>query len=207
MEKKNLGIVRLIMLFMMVQWIAAPDLLAQECNSEDLYDAIVSAYHQSVAKKSDGSWSGWGQLMASNGTGAVLSPQDINSTNYPGLTGSVLLASTASTGSGSSEQNVVLTSTGLFLWGTKGVIVNATLTASTAFSALTVNGISSGLPSGVLPSDVNQLFAGNGFLAIVTNSGAGYILLDSGSAHGNNMIIIIMSLLENILSYKLSIAI
>lgn len=90
-----------IVLFVLITF--SINVFSQSCNSNSLYDAIVSAYHQSVAQKSDGSWSGWGALMANNGTSAIASPQDINVANYPALTGIPLLASTASAGSGANE--------------------------------------------------------------------------------------------------------
>jgi hypothetical protein len=32
------------------------NIYAQTCSTTNLYDAVSSAYHQSVAKKSDGTW-------------------------------------------------------------------------------------------------------------------------------------------------------
>jgi hypothetical protein len=162
------------------QIIFPKEMIAQECNSADLYDAVISAYHQTLAKKTDGTWAGWGQVMSSNGTSAVLSPQDINATNYPAMTGTPLLAATGSGGSGADEQSVILTTSGLFVWGKENIIVSTTFTSSTAFQSITVNGNTSGLPAGVLPTDVNQLFATKGVLSLVTNSGSAYVLLSSG---------------------------
>ncbi len=153
-------------------------LVSQSCNSNSLYDAIVSAYHQSVAQKSDGSWSGWGALMSNSG-GSVLSPQDINSTNYPNLTGIPLLASTASAGSGSSEQSVLLTTTGLFAWGTEGVSIPNAITTSATFQKLTINSKTDGLPTGVVPTDVVSLVAINNAVIIVTSSGSAYVIIAS----------------------------
>ncbi len=85
----------------------------------------------------------------SNSGGSVLSPQDINSTNYPNLTGIPLLASTASAGSGSSEQSVLLTTTGLFAWGTEGVSIPNAITTSATFQKLTINSKTDGLPTGL----------------------------------------------------------
>lgn len=148
---------------------------AQSCDPNSLYDVIVSAYHQSVAQKSDGSWSGWGALMSNTG-GSVLSPQDINVANYPALTGIPMLASTASAGSGSSEQSVLLTTTGLFAWGTEGVTIPNSITSNTTFQKITINSKTDGLPTGVSPSDVVSLVAINKNLIIRTQSGVAYIL-------------------------------
>lgn len=68
--------------------------------------------------------------MANNGTSAVLSPQDINASNYPAMTGTPLLAATASAGAGADEQSVLLTTSGLFVWGKEDVVVNTSLTSS-----------------------------------------------------------------------------
>jgi len=67
-----------------------------QCDLNNPYDKITSAFHSSIALKSDGSFAVWGQLMNKNGTSEVLVPQDINSTNYPGLTGTVLKATLGS---------------------------------------------------------------------------------------------------------------
>ena len=90
-----------------------PSMANVGCDPQSLYDVLGSAYHQSVAQKSDGSWSCWGALMANDGATEIVSPQEINVSNYPTLTGTPLKAATASAGSGSSEQTVVLTTTGL----------------------------------------------------------------------------------------------
>jgi lipid-binding SYLF domain-containing protein len=152
-----------------------------QCDPNNLYDAITCAYHQSIALRSDGTYSCWGQLMGDTAT-AVLSPQDINVANYPALTGSSILAATASAGSGSSEQSVLLTTAGLFAWGTEGVIINNSITSSSTFQKLTINGQTNGLPVGVSPSDIIQLFATNKTLAFVTSSGICYVLNASTGA-------------------------
>ncbi|MEN9743373.1 MAG: hypothetical protein RLZZ65_1178, partial [Bacteroidota bacterium] len=160
----------------------APSTNSTGCDPQALYDIIGSAYHQSVAQKSDGSWSGWGAYMASSGAAAVLSPQEINATNYPGLTGTPIRVATASSGSGSLEQSVLLTTTGLFAWGVENVIFNTNFTTSAAFQKLTINGQTNGLPSGVNPTDVEMLLALDGVLGIVTISGNAYILNNTTSA-------------------------
>jgi hypothetical protein len=102
--------------------------LVAQCIPTDKYDKIISSFHQSVALKSNGVYAVWGDLMSNNGTSAVLSPQDISATNYPSLTGTVLKASVGS--NRTSAQGVVLTTTGLFAWGTSGTILETSLTGS-----------------------------------------------------------------------------
>ena len=84
-----------IILLSLVFGFQTTELVAQ-CVPTNKYDKIISSFHQSVAIKSDGTYSVWGDLMANNGTSAVLSPQDINATNYPALSGTVLKASVGS---------------------------------------------------------------------------------------------------------------
>ena len=152
----------------------APAVAAGTCDPESLYDLIVSAFHQSVAQKNDGSWSGWGQHMNSDGSTAATTPQDIVVANYPGLTGTPLITTTAS--NILDEQSVLLTTTGLFAWGVEGVTIPNAVTSSTTFQKITVNGKTDGLPIGVAPSDVVSLVAINKNLIVRTLAGNAYIL-------------------------------
>jgi len=104
------------------------------CDPNSLYDNIISGYHQSIAKKSDGTFSVWGNLMGSNGTTNILSPQTINSTNYPGLTGTPLKSAVAGGASSSASQAILLTTDGLYAWGGEGNVLDNTLTTSSAFA-------------------------------------------------------------------------
>ena len=88
MRKNLLSRLSLIFIFF-----AGMQNLNAQCDINNPYDKIMSAFHSSIALKSNGTYAVWGQLMNKNGTSDVLSPQDINSTNYPGLTGTVLKAS------------------------------------------------------------------------------------------------------------------
>ena len=116
-----------IILLSLVFGLRTTELVAQ-CVPTNKYDKIISSFHQSVAIKSDGTYSVWGDLMSNSGTAAVLSPQDLNVTNYPSLTGTVLKASLGS--NRTSAQGIVLTTTGLFAWGTSGTILETSLTGS-----------------------------------------------------------------------------
>jgi large repetitive protein len=152
--------------------------LVGQCIPTDKYDKIISSFHQSVALKSNGTYAVWGDLMSNSGTAAVLSPQDINVTNYPLLTGSVLKASLAS--NSLDAQGIVLTTTGLFAWGKSGTILETSLTGSNdAFHHIvspTGGDPSTGLPTGVTPANVKMLFTTYQTLAIVTSTGDVWVL-------------------------------
>lgn len=152
---------------------------AQTCQPSKLYDIVSSAFHQSVAQRNNGTWAGWGEDMGNSGSPAV-KPQDLDKTNYPGLgDNAVLLATTAS--ASTTEQTVVLTTDGLYAWGDRGTVIKDTLTPVTTKPAqkVVVAGSSYGLPSGIVPADVDQLFAINSLLAIVTKNGSAYVLNNS----------------------------
>ena len=155
--------------------------LAAQCIPTNKYDKIISAFHQSVAIKSDGTYSVWGDKMSNNGTTEVLSPQDINSTNYPALTGTVLKASVGSNGYNQlSAQAVLLSTSGLFAWGTAGAVLESSLTGGgdsfRRISTPTGGDATTGLPTGVTPTDVKMLFTSYQTLAIVTNAGNVWVL-------------------------------
>jgi gliding motility-associated-like protein len=158
-----------------------------QCDLNNPYDKITSAFHSSIALKSDGSFAVWGQLMNKNGTSEVLVPQDINSTNYPGLTGTVLKATLGGFVNNYSSfsniqyytQAIVLTSNGLFVWGTEGAVISQDLTNSSTIQKINnpIGGdVNTSLPLGVSPFDVSMLIASDRTLAILTNNGNVWVL-------------------------------
>ena len=139
------------------------------------YDNFVSSYHSTVVRTSDGTFKVWGEDMASNGTTDVLSPQEINSSNYPALTGTPLKVGLGSQ-NGNTTQGILLSTTGLFAWSTSGNVISTTIKNTTAFGPITVGGNANGLPTGVSPADVKMLFVTRQSIALTTCGGSVYVL-------------------------------
>jgi len=158
---------------------------SQTCNPNDLYDQIVSDYHSTIARRQDGTLVVWGERKASNGVGNVLIPQQINSTNYPGLTGTPLKGALGSRGENNS-QAILLTTTGLFAWGTSGVVIGSV--SSATFQKVTVAGKSDGLPPNVLPQQVKIITATFHSLVIVTDSGQVWVIGGTKELYGDGSI-------------------
>ena len=160
-----------------------------QCNVNDPYDKIISGYHASVAIKSTGEYSIWGANMAPSGLSGQLTPLEINSSNYSGISGTIYKAGIGGTNTGASiDQAVVLTSTGLFAWGAVGSLFSPSLTTSSGVAQITPPAGSSpiGLPLGLEPSDVKMLFAMYRTLILLSKSGDVYVLgYLSGSLDGN----------------------
>lgn len=161
-----------------------PNLTNAQCNVNEKYDKIVSGYHQSVVLKNDGTFAVWGQDLNNNGTGDLLTPVNMNVTNYPALTGTPLKATIGGAGGSGKEQAVLLTSTGLFAWGTRGYVVASSLTSSAAYQKIgtpTGGDASTKLPTGVAPADVIQMTASYQTLALLTTGGYVWILTQSSA--------------------------
>lgn len=92
------------------------------------YDNIVSTFHASMVREADGKLMVWGQGISPTATN-VLSPQEVSVNNGYNFTGSILRFTGAS--SATSQQFALLTTTGLYVWGTRtnlvanGNLVNA----------------------------------------------------------------------------------
>ncbi|WP_291401955.1 invasin domain 3-containing protein, partial [Daejeonella sp.] len=160
-----------------------------QCDPNQKYDKIVSGYHQSIALKQSGIFSVWGQDLSSSGTGDILSPIDLISSNYSALTGTVLKVSIGGEGGTGREQAIALTTDGLFAWGTEGKVLSNALTTSAAFQKIqtpTNGDASTKLPTGVSPSDVSMIQASNQTLAILTNSGNVWMLTQASLALEGN---------------------
>ena len=158
------------------------------------YDNMVGLFHSSMVKEADGKIKVWGQGTQHNGTGQsgnYLVPMEVNSTNYPLLTGDVLKFAGAS--NVQTQQFAVLTTTGLFSWSNSGVLVPTALQAAGSFTKLQVGtyGIAGtkadGLPNGVQPTDVKMMFGSNNVLAVVTCTGEAWILSTNGNLYGDGV--------------------
>lgn len=147
---------------------------AQYCQPNEPYDQIVSDFHSTAAKKQDGKWVVWGENKASDGISNVTTPQEINSTNYPGLTGDVLKVALGSDG-GLRTQMIILSTTGLYVLGTPNTVITGEIINVNAFTKLTFSG-DYGLPTGVNPTDIKTLTATGGSLGILTKSGSIWML-------------------------------
>ena len=159
------------------------------------YDNMLSVFHSSIIKEADGKVKVWGQGIAYNGTsqtGNILIPQELNSTNYPGLTGNIHRFAAGS--NGNFQQFAVLTTTGLFAWGDPGQLISSSIKSDNIFGAVAVGtfGVTGtkadGLPIGVAPGDVKMMFGSKNTLAIVTCTGQAWILSTSGSKYGDGSV-------------------
>lgn len=155
------------------------------------YDNMVSIFHSSIIKEVNGDVKAWGWRAAPNGSSNNLSPVIINSDNGYDYDGEIL-KSTAGGLRISHAQFVVLTTQGLYTWGTQGTIFSSSLTSGTAFQkvAATETANESGtntysLPKDVEPLDVKMMFGSHHTLAIVTHSGEAWMLSLSSGKYGD----------------------
>lgn len=158
------------------------------------YDNMVSGFHVSMVRESDGRVMVWGEKMGQNGQ-HIAPPQELSSTNYGTgsnqLTGGILKFTLA--GNLGGHQSAVLTTAGLYIWGTRGNLISADIYNETngnlkkvAIGTANINNGATkadGLPNGVVPSDVKMMFGTYKGLAIVTCNGQAWIL----AKHENNM--------------------
>lgn len=146
-------------------------LLTAQCNVNEKYDKIISGYHSSIAIRSDDSLSVWGSYMQKTGAADQLAPQTLNSTNYTGLTGTILKAALGGQSGGAQvDQAILLTTDGLWAWGVTSKVLGSGIKATAAFGRITspTGAETTGLPSGVTPSNVQSLFATYQTLVLLT---------------------------------------
>ena len=145
-------------------------------NATDIaYDNMGSSFHSTYIKEPNNVWKVWGEHMANSGSSDVLSPINFDATNYPILTGTIYKMALGSSSIDYVEL-IVLTSDGLFVLGDQGAVLDTSLTTSSTFQKITVNGKADGLPLGVSAIDVKMMFASAGILMITTCNGSVYTL-------------------------------
>ncbi|RKE90143.1 hypothetical protein BXY58_0736 [Epilithonimonas arachidiradicis] len=143
------------------------------------YDNIISGNNNTIIKESDGTFKVFGYGMASDGFSNVLSPLIINSTNFPGLQGTVLKAAIGG------NQAVVLTTQGLYAWGNTGSMLSTTVKSTASMGPVTIAGSNTyGLPQGVEPGNVKSLFGTSDTLALLTCNGEAWVLTQTASVAG-----------------------
>lgn len=159
------------------------------------YDNMISTFHATMVKESNGVVKIWGQGTGNTTTASptinpnIAPPQIINTANYAGLTGDVLRIAMGS--NSTNHQFAVLTTTGLHVWGVANVLVSTTIKPSRTFGAVAIgtSGVTGtkadGLPVGVAPTDVKMMFGSNGTLAIVTCTGDAWVLSKIGAKNGD----------------------
>ncbi|MFC7347981.1 hypothetical protein ACFQO9_14740 [Chryseobacterium zhengzhouense] len=156
------------------------------------YDNMISVFHSSMAKEKDGTFKIWGQGAGSDGVKAIYTPTviapnaSVTTVNY-NYTGSPLRVAAASV-EASSQQFAILTTDGLYVWGTVNTLISNSITNNATFNKITVNGKSDGLPPGVNPTDVKMMFGAPLTLAIVTCTGEAWILSGIGSKNGDGTV-------------------
>ncbi|MDX9705254.1 MAG: Ig-like domain-containing protein, partial [Weeksellaceae bacterium] len=163
------------------------------------YDNMIALFHSTLVKEVDGTIKVWGQGIGNNASGGmtnVLTPQPLNATNYPKLTGSILKIAGGSEGSGTnSAQFAVLTTDGLFIWGHQGYLVSTTIKNNSELDRVSIGTVgvangsnpsyAKGLPEGVEPEDVKMLFGAYRTLVITTCEGKVWVLSYAGSKNGD----------------------
>ena len=156
------------------------------------YDNMVSAFHGTLAREADGKFYAWGEKAHNNGSDDLHYKTEINQANYPSLTGTVLKIAAGSEGE-EQDQYAVLTTDGLFVWGTPDALISNGIKNNRPFARVSIGtygvnggaGKADGLPNGVNPADVKMLFGTNEGLAIVTCDGQGWVLTTHGLAYGD----------------------
>lgn len=159
--------------------------ISAQCNVNDKYDKIISGYHSSIALKSNGTYAVWGAYMQKTGNTDQLSPQDINATNYTGLTGTILKAALGGSKAGAAvDQGILLTSSGLWAWGVKGAVLNTTQAGVSTFARITspTGAETTGLPTGILPDSVANMIATYQTLFLLTKGGNVWVLTQASLA-------------------------
>lgn len=146
------------------------------------YDNMVGLYHSTIIKEVNGTIKVWGERAANNGSSDVLSPIEVNSANGYNYQGYILKIAGGGN-RGSNTQFLILTTEGLYAWGSEGRVIHENLTNGTAFgkvnptASANVPGTNAySLPMGVNPMDVKMMFGSYYTLAIVTHSGEAWIL-------------------------------
>jgi CshA-type fibril repeat protein len=141
-------------------------------------DLLQSNFHSTLFKTATGYSASGSYTGPAPGFSANITPIEITPENGYPYTGSVILATSASV-SLNLNQTFLLTTTGLWVTGYEGAVIDAAITTSQVMQKIP-------LPSGVNPQDVKKILASDDPLLLLTKQGKVYILGKGGeSAYGD----------------------
>ncbi|MCV9931138.1 DUF11 domain-containing protein, partial [Flavobacterium sp. LS1R47] len=149
------------------------------------YDNFISSFHTTIVRTSDGSLQTWGENVGNDGVANVLAPLTINGANFPGLGTAIPLKAGLGSNSANNVQGVILATDGLYAWSKEGIVLDASITSSTTFQKIQIQGNANGLPAGVNPGDVKMMFATYQTLVITTCSGDVWVISQNANVRGN----------------------
>ncbi len=130
---------------------------------------MISSYHQAIYKTADGYYIAGDRASATGSqttTPILISPA--NGYNY---TGTIVDITTGSYPS----QSALMTTTGLWVWGSEDKLLPTALTTSDNFQQITI-------PTEIDPAQVKAIDAGNSALGILMNSGELYVATTNNGA-------------------------
>lgn len=132
-------------------------------------DDLMTAYcHGVIAQTTDG-FIAWGNVAKPSSGIIGGTPVRITPANGYAYTGDILLATGGNHNEGSGNQTFLLTTTGLFVFGTRGAVIPTALTTSAAVQSID-------LPPGVTVDKVQKITATYGALALLTRDGHAFVL-------------------------------
>ena len=140
-------------------------------------DFIIGLYHSTIINTPDGRVFVTGRSSAADGSSDQFVLTEVNLANGYNYSGDVVKATGADDGD---AQYFLLTTTGMYVWGGEGSVVDDSLTSDDSFQSLA-------LPAGVSAADIVDIKSAPGVLALVTTAGEVWIMGSDGDA-GNGLI-------------------
>ncbi|WP_341216685.1 Ig-like domain-containing protein, partial [uncultured Wocania sp.] len=170
--KKHLNLKHTLLLFLAFGYSAFGQYSCPPLPFTNQSELLIAGYHSTMARTTTG-LEVWGDKMGANGS-TIYSHQDVTPANGYNYTGYILLAAQGDVQGSGNPQSFLLTTTGLYVWGTEGAVIDSSITSSTTFQSMS-------LPSGILPGDISYMAASGGVLVLLTNSGDVYVMADDDS--------------------------
>lgn len=154
------------------------------CEGLGSVDPIQAGFHATMVRPAAGGYLVFGEVAHGNGTSNLNTPvRLVSGANGFNFSGDVLMATLGSASAFNYTQYFALTTSGLYVWGARGIVVPTAITAGTAMQPIN-------LPPGISPARVKMIDAGssygtnntvgdqtgmNGSLALLTTDGEVWI--------------------------------
>jgi len=138
---------------------------------------VQAVFHGAMGRTEDGGLTVFGDELSADGTTDLGFPTAVTPANGYTYTGD-LLDGTIGGDFQERVQAFVLSTDGLWVWGTQGIVIDASLTSSTAFQMMS-------LPAGVSPTDVKDMTASSEGIVLLLNDGSVYSMGITNTHYGD----------------------